>query len=138
MMASLYNSFDVLTAVTRGEGFGIPILEAQACGTPVIVGDWTSMSELCFSGWKVLKEQAEPIFTPLMAWQYQPSAVAIAEKMDEAYKMRGNTDYKKRAIKGAKPYQADKILQEKWLPMLARIESKLKEAPADKNLDILR
>jgi len=138
MMAKLYNSFDVLTAVTRGEGFGIPILEAQACGTPVIVGDWTSMSELCFSGWKVPQDQAEPIFTPLMAWQFQPSVVAIAEKMDEAYKMRGNADYKKRAIKGAKPYEADKLFAEKWLPMLARIEGKLKEKPVDKNMDILR
>src|ERR1041385_1983337 len=47
-MANLYRSFDVLLSVSTGEGFGIPILESQAAGTPVIVGDWTAMPELCF------------------------------------------------------------------------------------------
>ena len=30
-----------------GEGFGIPIIEAQACSTPVIVTDFSSMPERC-------------------------------------------------------------------------------------------
>lgn len=36
-MAALYRSCDVLVAPYRGEGFGMPILEAMACGKPVIV-----------------------------------------------------------------------------------------------------
>lgn len=63
-MNALYNSFDVFLLPSMGEGFGIPILEAQAAGCPVIVGDWTAMSELCFAGWKVSKRDAAPWWTP--------------------------------------------------------------------------
>lgn len=45
-MAETYNAMDVLTAATMGEGFGLPILEAQACGVPVVTSDWSSMPEL--------------------------------------------------------------------------------------------
>ncbi|MEM3656238.1 MAG: glycosyltransferase family 4 protein [Thermoprotei archaeon] len=38
-MAKLYNAFDVLVLSSASEGFGIPPLEAQACGTPIIVTD---------------------------------------------------------------------------------------------------
>jgi glycosyltransferase involved in cell wall biosynthesis len=142
MMAQLYSSMDVHLLVTMGEGFGIPIVEAQACGTPVIVGDWTSMSELCFSGWKVAKEDAEPIFTNLNAFQYLPHPGAIAEKLEAAYQMRGNPDYRKRARAGAQLYDADRILQHNWLPALKKVEAKLQETkPKDRlavNLDMMR
>ncbi len=36
-LGALYRSCDVLVAPYRGEGFGMPILEAMACGLPVIV-----------------------------------------------------------------------------------------------------
>ena len=38
-MAGWYRSLDVLSACSYGEGFGLPILEAQACGSPAIVTD---------------------------------------------------------------------------------------------------
>lgn len=127
MMAKLYNCMDVHSLVTMGEGFGVPLVEAQACGTPVITGSWTSMPELCFSGWKVDKKDATPIFTPLGAWHYLPRAGAIAEKMEAAYQMRGNPDYRKRATAGAQAYDADLIVKTKWLPILEKIAEKLKD-----------
>jgi len=141
MMAQLYSSMDVHLLVTCGEGFGIPIIEAQACGTPVIVGSWTSMPELCFSGWKVPVEGTEPYFTPLMAFQMWPRTSAIAEQLDNAYRMRGNQDYRKRAKEGAQAYDADRIVEKYWLPVLTDIESKLQSIPVGslaRNLDILR
>jgi len=142
MMAQLYNAMDVHLLVTCGEGFGIPLIEAQACGTPVITGSWTSMPELCFSGWKVEADGAEPYFTPLGAFQMLPRAGAIADKLEMAYQMRGNQEYRKRATKGAQAYDADKIVQDHWIPTLKDIEAQLKTPPISKglarNLDVLR
>lgn len=142
VMANIYSAMDVFSLVTMGEGFGIPLVEAQACGVPVIVGDWTSMPELCFSGWKVNKKDAEPFFNNLHVFHYLPHAGAIAEAMEAAYQMRGNQDYRKRARQGALAYDPDKITEKYWKPALNVIESKLdmKPQPANlaRNLDMLR
>lgn len=124
-MAAMYSSLDVLLSVSRGEGFGIPIVEAQACGTPVIVGDWTSMPELCFSGWKVDKKEAVLDFTRQVSYQYLPNPGAIAERLEAAYQMRGNMDYRKRARDGAVAYDARKITEKYWKPVLEKIAARI-------------
>lgn len=45
-LSMLYNASDVILNVTRGEGFGMPITEAFACGKPVIATGYSSMPEL--------------------------------------------------------------------------------------------
>lgn len=45
-IAKIYQASDVLLAASNSEGFGIPIIESMACGTPVIASKTTSMSEL--------------------------------------------------------------------------------------------
>ena len=44
-MPVLYRSADCFVLPTRGEGWGMPILEAMACGLPVIATNWSSQTD---------------------------------------------------------------------------------------------
>jgi glycosyltransferase involved in cell wall biosynthesis len=44
-MPELYNSCDAFVLPTRAEGWGLPIMEAMACGLPVIVTDYSAPRE---------------------------------------------------------------------------------------------
>jgi len=50
-MARWYAQLDVFMNATAGEGFGLPGIEAQACGTPVILARNTTGPELAGPGW---------------------------------------------------------------------------------------
>lgn len=49
-MVKIYNLMDVFMLSTSGEGFGIPIIEAMACGVPCAVTDYTTTPELLIEG----------------------------------------------------------------------------------------
>jgi glycosyltransferase involved in cell wall biosynthesis len=114
MMAALYNSFDVLLNPSYGEGFGIPIIEAQACGTPVIVSNWTAMPELVGAGWKV---EGEPWYDPHHeAFYLCPSVGHILDALEAACAESGSLREQARAF--ALQYDADKVTEEHWVPTL--------------------
>lgn len=52
-MADMYRSADVLLACSCAEGFGVPIIESQLCGTPVLTNKSTAMTELTRIGYSV-------------------------------------------------------------------------------------
>lgn len=51
-MSQVYRSCDVFVSATKGEGFGLPFQEAQACGLPSIYPYATALPEFC-TGWSV-------------------------------------------------------------------------------------
>jgi FkbM family methyltransferase len=140
-MVDLYRAADVLLGATRGEGFGIPIIEAQACACPVIVGDWTAMGELCFGGWLVPPPSTdvvgyghidEPTRTRQGAYQYTPRVGDVLERLEDAYQEKSAGWMHERqqlARTNVLAYDADHIVQTYWLPVLDQLEQQI-HAPA--------
>jgi glycosyltransferase involved in cell wall biosynthesis len=54
-LCEVYNMFDIFALPTMAEGFGLPILEAQSCGTPVLVTDFSACTELTVSRQELIK-----------------------------------------------------------------------------------
>jgi len=127
-MNNLYNSFDVKMLASLGEGFGIPLVEAQAAGCPVITGAWTACDELCFSGWKIEMSEAVPVWNPHEVYQFMPLAGAIVERLEAAYAKQGNERMRKQARHGAMAYDADLVAERYWRPTLDDIAAKLDKA----------
>jgi glycosyltransferase involved in cell wall biosynthesis len=118
-MCDIYNSMDVLLNPAMGEGFGIPILEAQSCGTPVIVTDYTAMSELCGAGWKVGGVET---WTPQESFQMVPHIHEIVEALGEAYETRGSKKMRKKARNFAEQYDILVLAEHYWKPTLEKIQ----------------
>jgi glycosyltransferase involved in cell wall biosynthesis len=47
LLPSYYTACDCLVHPCRGEGFGLPVLEAMACGRPAIVTNWSGPRDFC-------------------------------------------------------------------------------------------
>lgn len=146
-MTLLYNAIDVLNAVSLGEGFGIPQLEAQACGAPVITSEWAAARDLCFSGWAVrdTRGHRHRFYDGQGAYVFMPDPESIAERMEEAYQAKKETPVgpmafsvpegdlvpryetmRLKAVLGAAPYRLDYVVQTYWKPALASIEEQIK------------
>lgn len=89
-LADWYGMCDVLLAATYGEGFGLPIVESMACGTPVITTKCSSMEELNPDGISV---DGEPFWNGVhKAWWFRPSVSGMVAALEQAYEQRGDVD----------------------------------------------
>lgn len=81
-MATLFNSFDVLCQPSAGEGFCLPLVEAQACGVPVIASRFSAQPEQTGAGWLVGGQRR---WLPAMqAEQFTPSIDELAVALRSA------------------------------------------------------
>ena len=82
-LASWYRTLDVLCSATCAEGFCMPVAEAQACNTPVIVTDAPPVSEE--AGRHGRKVPCEPAWHQgHQAWWHRPSVTGIHQALEDA------------------------------------------------------
>jgi len=123
-MAKLYSCFDLFINTSRREGFGLPVLEAQACGIPVIAPHSSSLVELVKGhGWLV--KTKEVVFTP-RGWPCRKvDREDLIQKIEEAYFEESlRKKYSKLSLDFAKQFDWDLLFREKWLPLLETIKEK--------------
>jgi len=125
-MPDIYGMFDVNLMCTSREGFGMPILEAQACGVPSIVTDFASASELTHPDLRV-KVQAK-IMTPIISWTAVPDAWEAAQKIEMLWKSPEKMEYyKKWSLENAQKYDWDgELIKGRWIKTMDKIEDDLK------------
>jgi glycosyltransferase involved in cell wall biosynthesis len=122
-MARIYSAMDVLLNPAMGEGFGITVLEAQACGTPAIVTDFSAMREVCGAGWHV---GYDPYWTGQNSWMAMPSIADIASALEECYQLPKHK--RDRLSQGARQhavqYDLRRVAQQHFLPALRVAEQR--------------
>lgn len=89
-LKGLYQSADVLVHPYRGEGFGLPILESMACGTPVIITNGGAALDFCNSENSFLVDAEKTFYkekrvgeleTVSHPWLYEVSIEDLKSKM---------------------------------------------------------
>jgi glycosyltransferase involved in cell wall biosynthesis len=114
LLAAIYTAMDCLLIPSMGEGFGIPQVESQMCGTPVICTNTTASPELLGDGWLV---EGQPWWDAMQtAWMVTPSVPSLIEAMEAAYaRGRGRSQI---AQDFASQYGADFVFNNYWLPAM--------------------
>ncbi len=121
LMREIYCSADVLLNPAMGEGFGLTPLEAQACGTPVIVTDFSAMAELVGAGWRLKPLRMVP--TLLWAKQAEADVGAIVHALKEAKRVLPNSHMSAMAREFALKYDWPVIIRDGWTPFLASLDA---------------
>jgi glycosyltransferase involved in cell wall biosynthesis len=107
-MAGMYRATDVLSAASMGEGFGVPIIEAMACGTPVIGTKCSSMPEIIKPGSGLLVPGV-PWWTHLhQSWWAVPDVGELAKAYEAMY--RTARTMRKKALAVGQSYATSEVL----------------------------
>lgn len=114
-----YSAFDVLLHTGMTEGFGVPVVEAQACGTPVVANACTSVTELLAPGSIGVKYRMDmPVATN--------TRIAIPDVWELARRLHVVCQ-SPRAIdpEWVSRFEFEHVYETYWKPVLAKVPQKL-------------
>ena len=116
-MAALYTSFDVLLSTSYGEGFGVPTVEAQACGTRVITSNWAASQDLV--GEDSFLIDGQPFWDePQQSWFMIPKIPSILQALNSAKELPRHSE---KSIEFATDFSNKNVWQNYWVPFLETV-----------------
>lgn len=125
-IALIMNALDCLLEPSMTEGFGLPIIEAQASGVPVIINECTSMPELIKEG--ITSEMCKVkhrMFSNQQGFINFADSNSLYEKMELVFK--NTPDFYKDAARQwiLDNFDIDKLVQNEWIPYLEELQKEL-------------
>ncbi len=119
-MADCYNAADVFLSTSHGEGFGIPVVEAQACGTPIVAPDNSALSELNLTGRKVKCTTYMPVTG--VTWE-RPDIGETVQGLLWTYEHRNDETLHNETRIKALAYEADIVFEKHMKPAIEAIQA---------------
>ena len=112
-LSAVYTASDVLLGCSYGEGFGVPVVEAQACGTRVITSGFAATQDLAgpdswIVGGQPFWDEAQQAFFSI------PFVQSIVEALKEAHDSPKGASQE--AITFAKQFDVDFVWDNYWKP----------------------
>lgn len=87
-LVALYNAADLFVTTSRGEGFGLTIAEAMACGVPVVAQNVSAIPEVVGPG-GVLLEPSHQITVPNGSDLWVCNPEAFSDAIEKLYLSKG-------------------------------------------------
>ena len=113
-MAGIYSSLDVLLHASYGEGFGVPAIEAQACGVRVIGSNWAATPDLL--GDDSFLVDGQPFWDEAQASFFMiPLIPSLVNALKEANANRG---FSQASVDFAKQFDIETVWDNYWTPFL--------------------
>jgi glycosyltransferase involved in cell wall biosynthesis len=117
-LAAIYSAWDVGLFCNYGEGFGIPQVECQAAGIPIVTSNFAASAEL--AGPDSYLVSGQPFWDAGQhTWFNIPLVSGIVDALEQAYQ-RGRGEFPD-TITFAKQYDADKVYKESWRPLIEKL-----------------
>jgi glycosyltransferase involved in cell wall biosynthesis len=137
-MVNWYRACDIVTNASYGEGFGLTGLEAQSCGTPVVLARNSTGPELCGAGW--LADCEDYWQQGHQGWWGKPYVADIERCYEEAWLTWSEgmmEPLRHIAREFALQYDADLVLEEYWKPVLRLLEDAFPRVREMKTADLI-
>jgi glycosyltransferase involved in cell wall biosynthesis len=88
-MPLIYSALDVYLTTTQGEGWGLPALEAMACGVPVVAPRWSGLGSWAAPAALLVPCDAHAMTAPTNLAMYTvggiPSREGVIDALDDLY-----------------------------------------------------